>query len=222
MRYIITGAGTGVGKTHIACAMLREWRGKGREAMALKPVISGFDEACLHESDTGKLLDALGKPLHDAEIETVSPWRFAAPLSPNMAARREDREVTAAEVTAYIRSTAAHLPASTLLLVEGVGGVRVPLNACETFLEVMHPLSWPVVLVAGSYLGALSHSLTAIDSLARSGIEIACVVVSESGESSVDFGETVEALRGFLPDGVTLLAVPRHGSVPPLTAWMTV
>ena len=84
----ITSTGTGIGKTFVTAGLVRYFRDKARSVEACKPVISSFDPSAPEASDTGILLSALGRGVTEAEIERVSPWRFAAPLSPNMAAGR--------------------------------------------------------------------------------------------------------------------------------------
>ena len=78
----VTGAHTDVGKTYVACAMLRAARAKGLSVAALKPAVSGIDEADWAQSDPGRLLAAMGRPLTLAELDAIAPLRFTAPLSP--------------------------------------------------------------------------------------------------------------------------------------------
>ena len=85
----ITGSGTGVGKTLVTCILLHQLRRAGHVARALKPVITGFDADAVADSDTGRLLAAMDEPLDKAAVGSVSPWRFADPISPDMAAARE-------------------------------------------------------------------------------------------------------------------------------------
>ena len=82
----VTGTGTDVGKTFVTAALIRILRASGQEVDAIKPVVSGFDPERLSASDPGALLAALGRPVTMAEIDRVAPWRFAAPLSPDLAA----------------------------------------------------------------------------------------------------------------------------------------
>lgn len=203
--YFIAATGTGIGKTLVTAALAWQLTREGRRAMALKPVISGFgnDEA---ESDTAQLLRSLGRKVDAEGVQEVSPWRFAAPLSPDMAARREGRMVTAGEVIAYCRAAARD---AEVLLVEGVGGVMAPLNERETMLEVMAGLPFKIILVAGSYLGTLSHTLTALAALASRSLVPHAIVISESPESPVPLAELCDTLRRFLPEKARLLALPR-------------
>ena len=101
MSVFVTATGTDIGKTFVACGLIRALRRKGRAAAALKPVLSGFEPAEAEGSDSGRLLAALGRPVTPDEIARISPWRFAAPLSPDMAALREKRTLDFAGVVDF-------------------------------------------------------------------------------------------------------------------------
>ncbi len=90
----VTSSGTGIGKTFVMRALIGHLANEGRRVEAFKPVISGFDPAAPSVGDTGALLEALDEPLSPESVERVSPWRFGAPLSPDMAASREGRGST--------------------------------------------------------------------------------------------------------------------------------
>jgi dethiobiotin synthetase len=201
----VTATGTDVGKTFVTAGLIRELRKQGRPVQALKPLISGFDPNAVGASDTGVILDALGrKPTPDA-IDDISPWRFTAPLSPDMAAHRENRSVDFDELVRFCRD---RLDATQdTLLIEGVGGIMVPLDDRHTVLDWMDVLKRPVLLVAGSYLGTISHTLTALDVLTRRGLRVLSVVVSESTTSPVALEETAETIRRF--SDVDVRTVPR-------------
>lgn len=214
----ITGTGTDIGKTWLACALLRHWRAAGRPASAIKPLLSGFDAADAAASDAGQLLTALGRPITSAELDAVAPWRFVAPLSPDMAAAREGREIDFAALVGFTRRAvdAAVGP----LLVEGVGGVMVPLDRRHTVRDWIVASGLSSVLVTGSYLGSLSHALTALAALNGAGAGSLCVpgmplrgqvtaiVVNESPGSTVPLDATLESLSRHAP-GIPLLAIER-------------
>jgi dethiobiotin synthetase len=193
----ITGTGTDIGKTWLCCALLRHWRLQGLQPYACKPVLSGYDSATATDSDAGLLLGAMGRDL--GEIDSIAPWRFTAPLSPDMAAAREGRRIDFEELVAYTRRTAnadfSHF------LVEGVGGVMVPLDDTHTVRDWIAASGLPAVLVAGSYLGSLSHTLTALEALAKVGAGVTAIALNESPESSVELAETAAVLA-------------RHAAVP--------
>src|SRR5262249_4163678 len=122
----VTGTGTDVGKTFITAALIRHARATGGAVEAFKPVLSGFDPVAAATSDAGVLLAALGQPITNETIDRTSPWRFAAPLSPDLAAAREGRALDFGAVVDFSRRAAA---GRGLVLIEGVGGVMVPLDA---------------------------------------------------------------------------------------------
>ena len=203
----VTATGTDVGKTFVTAGLIRELRKQGRPIQALKPVISGFDPNAVAASDTGVILDALGRAPSADAVAAISPWRFAAPLSPDMAARRENRSVDFEGLLDFCRTGID--AAQGTLLIEGVGGIMVPLDDRHTVLDWMVELKIPVLLVTGSYLGTISHTLSAVDVLTRRGLKIAALVVSETAGSTVGLDQTTVTLRRFVPVDIEILALPR-------------
>jgi dethiobiotin synthetase len=201
----VTATGTDVGKTFVTSGLIRHFRASGRAVDALKPVASGFDPTALATSDPGVLLAALGRPVTIEEIERIAPWRFAAPLSPDIAAAREGRVIEFDALLDFCRRAAA---TRNLLLIEGIGGIMVPLDDKHTVLDWMKALRIPVLLVAGSYLGTISHTLTALHVLAQRNIDIAAVVVSESEVSGASLDETVDTIARFAQP-LDVIGVPR-------------
>lgn len=202
----VTATGTEIGKTFVTAALARHLRRQGRAVRALKPVVSGFDDATKVESDPAMLLRALGQAPTDAALAEISPWRFAAPLSPDMAARREGRAIDFAALVGHCRREIAAAGADPLLI-EGVGGAMVPLTDRETVLDWMTALRVPVLLVAGSYLGTISHTLTTLRVLRGAGLDTRAVVLSETPCSTVPLEETRETVGRFA--GVPVLTLPR-------------
>src|SRR5580693_4571107 len=157
MRLFVTSTGTGIGKTSILSGIIANARPEARTIAAYKPVISGFDPAQVADSDTGLILQSLGKSPTPENIERISPWRFAAPLAPSMAARLEGRAIDFDALVAHSRKAMAG--PEDIVLIEGVGGVMVPLNDHRTVLDWIEALEVDVMLVTGSYLGTISHTL---------------------------------------------------------------
>ncbi len=202
----ITGTGTDVGKTFVTAGLIRYWRGLGLAVHALKPVASGFDPDDFDKSDPAALLAALGRPVDAEQIHRIAPFRFAAPLSPDMAAAREGRTLDYDAMVDFCqRAVAAH---RGVLLIEGVGGAMSPLDERRTVMDWMIALGLPLVLVSGSYLGSISHTLTCVDVLHRHGLTINTVAVSETEGSGVSLDETVAAIARFIAP-VPVVAVPR-------------
>ena len=206
----VTSSGTNIGKTFVMLRLIAELLAAGRRVRALKPIASGFDAARPEGSDTALLVRAQGLDVTAASLAAASPWRFAAPLSPDMAAALEHRSIPFDALLAACRAGA---DGSDVTLIEGVGGVMVPLDSERTVLDWIAALGTPTLLVVGSYLGTLSHSLTAVAALRQRGIAIAGIVVSESESQPVSAAETAATLARFV-GSIPLRVLPRAAPVP--------
>ncbi|MGF1509892.1 MAG: dethiobiotin synthase [Myxococcota bacterium] len=198
----VTSTGTDIGKTYVACGILRESRRRGWRLVPRKPVVSGFEVEDWGSSDPGQLMGAAG--LSKDDLQNVSPLRYRAPLAPEIAARLEGRSYTFQEVVQASRSSGP-------TLVEGVGGIMVPVEGTLTVLDWIEAVDLPVVMVVGSYLGTLSHTLTAWAVLRQKGPRPACIVIAESREPALSLEETREALMPFVDDAPIFL-IPRGGT----------
>lgn len=202
----ITGTGTGVGKTFVTASLIRYWRGRGHPVGALKPIVSGFDPAAPDGSDPALLLEALGRKATPTEWDRISPWRFRAPLSPNMAARAENRRI---DFEALVRFSQDAIAAQDgYLVIEGIGGLMVPIDERHTVLDWMANLRLPLILVGGTYLGTLSHVLSAQDVLCSRKLDLRAIVISETQNSSVPLDATLATLGNFA--AAPLLGLPRQ------------
>ena len=204
--FFVTATGTDIGKTFITAGLIRHLRGVGKYPRAFKPVVSGFERANAAASDPGVLLDAMGEAISDENLNRISPWRYAAPLSPDMAAVREGKTLDFDAIVA-----AARAQTGDPLFVEGVGGVMVPLDARRTVLDLMAALKLPLIVVTGNYLGTLSHTLTALEALRARDLTVAALVVN-GGDDPVPLAETVAALARFAR-GTPIATIP-HVSAP--------
>ncbi|HEY4125563.1 MAG TPA: dethiobiotin synthase, partial [Rhizomicrobium sp.] len=196
--YFVTATGTDIGKTFVTAGLIRHLRAHRCKVSALKPIVSGFDLVTAALSDPGVLLAALDEPIVPETLDRVSPWRFAAPLSPDMAAAREGKMINFDALVQLCRESGVAAGGETLFI-EGVGGVMVPLDTRHTVLDWMAELGLPIIVVTGSYLGTISHTLTALDVLARRNLNVAGLVVNES-PTDIPLVETMAVLARFAPD----------------------
>ena len=173
----IAGTGTDCGKTHVAAAALREFMAQGRPAHALKPLMSGYSPSSLETSDAGRLLAAMGRPVTEAGVSEIC-WRWFTEWSaPNVAARNAGAGLEYRELLLFVKTRlAAH---SGPTLVEGAGGIMSPLTDTHTNLDLICDLRLPVILLTANYLGAVSHTLTALDVLKRREAVVAAIVVTQ-------------------------------------------
>jgi len=204
--YFVTSTGTDIGKTFVTAGLIRSLRGANHAVDALKPVVSGYDSSVVETSDPAVLLKALGRPVSADEIARLAPWRFRAPVSPDLAAAREDRSI---DFDALVDFSRAAVNASNgILFIEGVGGIMVPIDAERTVLDWMATLGIPLIFVVGGYLGTISHTLTALDVLTQRQLSIAAIVVSESERNPVELEDTVDSIARF-SDGTPVIGLPR-------------
>ena len=204
----VTSSGTEIGKTYVPAMLTRELK-----AHAIKPLVSGIDETTFAGSDPAALLAAMGEEVSFANAGLVSRWRFKAALSPDMAARREGRSIDFGElVEECVTAAQTHDP----LVIEGVGGLMVPLDATHTVLDWMKALNAKAgltsILVVGAYLGTISHTLTTLAVMRAEGLAPRVIVLSEKEPGPVPAAETAEAIERF-SGGTPVRIVPRGGTV---------
>ena len=204
LRFFITSTGTGIGKTLATTSLCWQLRESGHKVTALKPVISGYDAGDL-TNDSAQILLSCGIEPTIQEQERISAWRYRAPLAPNMATKREGNPIDLDALVAFCNAPSS----ADILLVEGVGGIMVPLNDRYTVLDWMLALDWPVIITAGTYLGSISHTLTTIETLKMKGLSIRGIILSESADSGVSPDETASTLEKFLPAEIPVVKIPR-------------
>lgn len=200
----VTSSGTEIGKTWVSAMLTRELK-----VRAIKPLVSGFDETTFPESDPAMLLAAMGEEVLFENAARVSRWRFKAALSPDMAAKREGRAIDFDELVAEcVAAAKRHDP----LVIEGVGGLMVPLDDNHTVLDWMKALDARIglapLLVVGAYLGTISHTLTALAVMRAENLLPRAIVVSEAAPGPVPVEETAAAIARF-SGGVAVRVLPR-------------
>lgn len=192
--YFITAIGTDIGKTWLTAGLLAACRARGAPVRALKPVMSGYDPARHEDSDIAKV--GAGR----------TAWVYAAPLSPDLAAAKEGKAIDFDALLSWCRGEIDRNDG--LLLIEGVGGAMVPLTVRHTVRDWIAALGVPTLLVCGSYLGALSHTLTALAALREAGVVPVIIVVNESAGSTVSLEDTLASLAPHV-GGIPLVALRR-------------
>jgi dethiobiotin synthetase len=173
----VTGTDTGVGKTFVAAALVAALKRAGVDVGVMKPIASGCRRIRgeLVPDDARELLAAAKC---DDPLEEVSPVRFAAPLGPSVAARSERRGIRLTSITsAYRRLRGRH----DFMVVEGIGGLAVPLSKKADVAELARRMGLPLLVVAADRLGVLNHTLLTLDYARERGLELLGVVLSRAG-----------------------------------------
>ena len=208
--FFVTSSGTEIGKTYVTALLCRALVKRGLVPGAMKPIMSGFDAEDLSACDAGQLLEALNVPVTPDTIASIAPWRFTPPISPDMAAKRARVEIDLDDLVQYCR-LGLEAP-SDALFIEAAGGVMAPINDRNLMINWAQQLQFPIILVVGSYLGTISHTLTAIDTIRSRGMTIASVVMSESNVSPVPLTETAETIARYAED-VPISIIPRGADI---------
>ncbi|WP_132251899.1 dethiobiotin synthase [Methylobacterium segetis] len=193
----VAGAGTEIGKTYVTAALTQALRAMGRPVRTLKPLASGvppLGHPDFAESDTARLLAAQGLPVGPETVAACSPWRFAAALAPDLAAAREGRSLALPDLVRWCEAQIAAAEPGTTVVIEGVGGLMSPITGAETGLDWLKALRLPALLVSGSYLGAISHALTAVETLRAHDCPLVAVAVSESAGAPTPPETVAEAI----------------------------
>ena len=193
-RLFVTATGTGVGKTWFGCALAKEATARGQKVAAIKPVETGCNPDPL---DAIALASACDRP----ELANATGlYRAREPLAPYAVARRGGPTIgSLSALTERVRELQAD---ADLAIVEGAGGVLVPLTATQTMADLVEQLDHPCILVANDALGVLSYTMTAVEALRRRALEIRAIVLNavEASEGDISPESNREILAHWYPD----------------------
>mgnify|MGYP001212581731 FL=1 len=186
----VTGTDTGVGKTLVAAGIFRYLRNLGMDAVPVKPVQTGGTQrdGVLTAPDLDYSLAVSGLGLEADEVKLMSPYVYEPACSPHLAGRLAGSYPEILKITGSIEEL---LERHTAVVVEGAGGILVPLNETETMLDLMKALGFPVVLVSRPSLGTINHTLLSIEVLRSAGLSLIGVVFNHL-EDSVPGNEDIE------------------------------
>lgn len=196
--YLILGTGTDIGKTFLVeniCHILPT------KYSAIKPISSGSKDDD-ENSDSARILKSLGMESSLENLAKISPWRFEQPISPHLAAQLTNTEIDFLEVKNFcLEKITQAKNENKSLLIEAAGGVMTPINNNKTFLDLAQELQIPVLLITANYLGAISHTLCAIEALKSRKVIIEKIIVNEglpiSVQSSFPLAPSLEKFSGI-------------------------
>ena len=210
--FFVTGTDTGVGKTLVACALLHAFAARGKTTVGMKPIASGGEPGAsgFVNGDVEQLL-AAGNV--DAAREEINPYCFAPPIAPHIAAEQVGVRI---ELERIGRAFHALVARAQVVVVEGIGGFRVPLGADGDTAQLAVRLALPVVLVVGMRLGCINHALLTAEAIASRGLRLAGWVANHIDPEMVAATENVHALQQRI--SAPLLARIEHADVPDANA----
>jgi dethiobiotin synthetase len=184
----VTGTDTGVGKTISSAALSALFREAGSDAVPMKPIQTGglFRDGEWVSPDLSFCLRMANLAPDPTELADMAPYVFQPACSPHLAASRTGRHISCERIaSSFARLSKRH----DLVVVEGAGGVLVPIDRNRTMLDLMKLLDLPVVLVARPLLGTLNHTLLSLRELDRAGLSVVGVVFCETRKTRWGFIE---------------------------------
>jgi dethiobiotin synthetase len=204
----VTGTDTEIGKTFVSAALLRGFARAGLRAAGMKPIAAGaFERDGAWHNDDADQLDAAASVLLPPDLRT--PYLLKEPAAPHIAAELEGVTLDIGHiVTCYEQARER----ADIVVVEGVGGFRVPLDATRDTADLAVALGLPVVLVVGVRLGCISHALLTAEAIVARGLSIAGWVANCIDPAMTFPQENIDALRGRLAAqyGAPLVGVVPH------------
>jgi dethiobiotin synthetase len=209
----VTGSGTEVGKTVVAAVLARSAAAAGARVRVFKPAVSGLEEG--GEPDHEVLRRASGSSQSDDEI---APYRYAPPVSPHLGAELAGEPIDPARLLAAAERAAAQ---ADVVVVEGVGGLLVPLTLGYLVRDFARELGLPVVIAAGPGLGTINHTLLTVEGVRAIGLEVAAVVLTpwpaKPGELERSNREAIERCGRVRVETLALVDLADTSAWPSLT-----
>ena len=199
-RFLITGTDTGIGKSTVASAIAAALRRRGRDVGVMKPVETGCAPdagGSLYPADAVQLRFFAGV---DDPLDMVCPVRLRAPLAPAVAAREEGTRLELSTLVDLVGRFVGH---HTISLIEGAGGLLVPLAAGATFADLARACDLRLIVVVGNRLGALNHALLTVRCAEGAGLSLAGYIVNAlQAEVDAAARTNVAVLRELLGDAL--------------------
>ncbi|AIL65043.1 ATP-dependent dethiobiotin synthetase BioD [Rickettsiales bacterium Ac37b] len=198
----IVSPGTNAGKTLVTTSYAYNLRKKGASVRVIKPIISGFEES---NNDTIEIIKSLGLLVTEENIARVSPWRFKAPLSPDIAALKENKVINLTEIVEFCGNDKQN-KAIEYLIIEIAGGILTPINDKETMLDIVSTLNADIILVTNHYLGSISHTLMAYNLIKLRNLALRKLIISQNEQNNLSVDDTVKTLKNFIK--VPIVTIP--------------
>ena len=202
--YFITGTGTGVGKTIVTAGIAGFFLSKGEKVSIMKPVQTGTGES-VSDLETVK---AIVPDITQIPKRLASPYSFSLPASPLLAAKNENRKIKPNTILKAFKDLSSR-PDIDVLLVEGAGGLLVPLTDKFLMIDLISEMDIPAILVTAAGLGTVNHTLLSIEAMKKRKLKIAGIVINKipvnPGIVEKDNIKTIERMGG-----VPVIAVIRE------------
>ena len=199
MNYLVTGTDTGVGKTYVTCGLVRFARAKGLDSIGMKPICTGNNE------DVRQLLQACSfcEPEH-----LINPVWYRTPVAPYAASVIEDRLIDIGAICEAFEKLATR---HSIVLVEGAGGIAVPILADYDFRDLAREIGLRVIVVAANRLGVLNHTRLTVEAIRSAGLECSLIALnSVQCEPDISQATNMPLMETILDVPITAIEHNQH------------
>lgn len=216
--FCIIGTDTEIGKTYSCCKLMEYLSSTNNVTSTLKPISSGvmhYDSEIIN-SDVYELMKFSNYQL---TIRQINPFSFIEPIAPHIAAERSGIELTVKSIAKEIHSTLQNIQNVDYLFIEGVGGLMTPLNARETYLDLLKEINLPIILVVGIKLGCLNHTLLTLEALSANNLYISGWIANQIDNDMPCSQQNIDYLANKI--SAPLIATIQHKSKLQITKHFT-
>jgi dethiobiotin synthetase len=211
--FFVAGTDTGIGKTLVAAALLHAYAGLGHRVLGMKPVAAGAElVAGVWVNEDVAMLRAAGNV--QVAPELLNPYLFREAIAPHIAADHKGVRIEIPRIRAAFEALAAQ---ADVVVVEGVGGLLVPLSEHKDAADLAAALDLPLILVVGMRLGCINHALLTMEAIAARGLKLAGWVANRLDPEMAAYGENLSTLSKRLPAPL-LGELPHMASIDPQRA----
>ena len=189
--YFITGTDTGIGKTRFTLALMTRLQAQGKSVMGMKPVASGCRDrgAGLRSDDA---LQIMQQASHAQDYATVNPYAFVPPIAPHIAADKAGIKIDLDQIISAYTTLQSQ---SDVVVVEGIGGWRVPISDKTSMVDLVRVLDLPVVMVVGIRLGCINHAILTAEAIRADGVNLCGWVSNQLDKDCLFKQETIDTLN---------------------------
>ena len=189
--FFITSTGTNIGKTYCTVEIIKSLIKKKKLVNPYKPILSGFNIKKIEESDSYKILRPIKKTWDIKDIKSITPWLFNNAIAPSLAAEKENKSLDYNQVFDWCFDKINYKNnKNSLNIIEGAGGILVPIEKEKTIFDLIVDLKVPVILVVGNYLGSVSHTLSVIKNIQFSKLNIINIIINQNNDCDLDIDDT--------------------------------
>jgi len=193
--YFITGTDTDVGKTYVACKLIRDYIAQGYKAVGMKPVAAGceFVNGEWINEDVLKLIQASNVV---APRELVNHYCFNEPIAPHIAAEKTGVKI---EIEVIKQAFDALVTMADIVVIEGAGGFLVPINNRQSMADLAVALNIPIILVVGMKLGCINHALLTVEAIKVRQLALHGWIANEIDRKMLALDENMTSLSQRIP-----------------------